>query len=328
MRRCLGGALPLALVVALAFPAAATPPGLNGKIVWQQEPLTRNAFPRLFVAEPDGSGARQVFEASRRSGEFEGTFSPTDPNVMFFNRFRRAPFSDDIYRGDLATGEVTRVTTAPSAEIAPTVSPDGTKLAYFRVPRPRRLDPDVPPPPERIHVANVDGSGDRAITSRRRRSIDPDWSPDGSRIVYAEIRIVGRDRPPLFRIAVINADGSGRRALTPFARPDALNPKWMPDGQTIVFERSQERGRRSDIVAISANGGPVRTILATRAWETNPVPSPDGTRILFTSDRDRRGRERLGPGFEVYTMAVDGSDIVRLTNNRRPDIFPDWQRLP
>jgi hypothetical protein len=32
--------------------------------------------------------------------------------------------------------------------------------------------------------------------------------------------------------------------------------------------------------------------------------------------------------FEVYTMALDGSDIVRLTNNRLPDIFPDWQRLP
>jgi hypothetical protein len=27
-------------------------------------------------------------------------------------------------------------------------------------------------------------------------------------------------------------------------------------------------------------------------------------------------------------MDVDGSDIVRITNNRRPDIFPDWQRLP
>jgi hypothetical protein len=22
------------------------------------------------------------------------------------------------------------------------------------------------------------------------------------------------------------------------------------------------------------------------------------------------------------------TDIVRVTNNRRPDIFPDWQRLP
>jgi Tol biopolymer transport system component len=72
----------------------------------------------------------------------------------------------------------------------------------------------------------------------------------------------------------------------------------------------------------------VRVILSTKAWETNPVPSPDGTRIVFTSDRDRRGRERLNPGFELYTIAVDGSDIVRVTNNRQLDFFPDWQRLP
>ena len=80
--------------------------------------------------------------------------------------------------------------------------------------------------------------------------------------------------------------------------------------------------------AMSPSGGAARTILGTRAWETNPVPSPDGTRIVFTSDRDRRGSDRLGRGFEVYTMAVDGSDIVRLTNNRKADIFPAWQRLP
>ena len=102
----------------------------------------------------------------------------------------------------------------------------------------------------------------------------------------------------------------------------------MPDGQTIVFEEAKRRGTRSDIVAMSANGGPPRALLATPAWETNPIPSPDGTRILFTSDRDRRGRDRLGPGFELYTMALDGSAVVRLTDNRQPDIFPDWQRLP
>ena len=49
---------------------------------------------------------------------------------------------------------------------------------------------------------------------------------------------------------------------------------------------------------------------------------------MFTSDRDRRGRERLGRGFEVYTMAVGGAHVVRLTNNRRLNAFPDWERLP
>jgi len=27
-------------------------------------------------------------------------------------------------------------------------------------------------------------------------------------------------------------------------------------------------------------------------------------------------------------MALDGSDIFRVTTNRRPDVFPDWQPLP
>jgi Tol biopolymer transport system component len=58
------------------------------------------------------------------------------------------------------------------------------------------------------------------------------------------------------------------------------------------------------------------------------VPSPDGTRIVFSGNLDRRGGDRLSINFELYTMAVDGTDIDRITNNRRPDIFPDWQRLP
>lgn len=321
------GALIGATVSLSALQAGATPPGANGAIVWQRE--APNAPPRLWVSNPDGSSARQVFSSGRRGGEIEGAFSPTDRNLLFFTRFGRAPFSDDLYVGNLATGAVSRITRARSGDIAPTVSPDGTRLAYFAVPRPRRLNANVPPPPDGIHVVNVDGSGDRLLTPRGRRSIDPDWSPDGSRIAYSEARIVGRRRPTFQnRLMIMNADGSGRRPLSAFGGPDELNPKWTPDGQTILFERRQERGTRSDIMAMPAAGGAPRAILATPAWETNPVPSPDGKRIAFGSDRDRRGRERLGPGFEIYTMAVDGTDIVRLTNNRRPDIFPDWQRLP
>jgi Tol biopolymer transport system component len=324
MKRYTGGAVAVAVIAVLAVPAAATPPGRNGAIVWQRG--LNGAAAHLWVAGPDGSGARQVFATARHRGEYEGTFSPTDPSLMFFTRSSGTPLSADIYSGNLASGAVTRVTRARSGDFGPTVSPDGTRIAYFTVPRPRRLD--VPIPPSRIHIAKLDGSGDLAITPPRRDSVDPDWSPDGRRIVYVEVRLVGRREQLQTRLAVINADGTGRRALTAFGAPNEANPKWMPDGQTIVFERERERGTRSDIYAISANGGTPWAMLATPAWETNPVPSPDGTRIVFTSDRDRRGRERLGPGFEVYTMALDRSGLARLTNNRRPDLYPDWQRLP
>lgn len=327
MSRCMAGAVALGLMFALAVPAAATPPGTNGAIGWQRESST--GPPHLWVAGPDGSGARKVFATADRA-EFEATFSPTDPNLMFFTRGAAAPYSEDLFSGNLQSGAVTRVTTARSADIAPTVSPDGTRLVYFAAPRPKKIRPDVPGPNQRIHVAGLDGSNDVAVTSAARNSFDPDWSPDGTRIVYAEVRFVGKGKTlrGQNRIAVINADGTGRHVLSRYGGADEVNPKWMSDGRAIVFESLKQTGTRSDLMAMNPDGTGVRPLLATAAWETNPIPSPDGTRILFTSDRDRRGRDRLGPGFELYTMALDGSDIVRLTNNRSPDVFPDWQRLP
>jgi Tol biopolymer transport system component len=317
-------ALAVLASLAAASTAGATPPGSNGLIGWQRD--TPSGFPQLVVANPDGSGARTVFANPPRRGELEIAFSPTDPGLVFFTRFSMAPFSEDLFRGNLATGRVRRLGRPQSADIAPTVSPDGSTIAYFGVRRPKNLDPDRLNPPERIQLIGVNGRNHRTITPRNLRAIDPDWSPDGTRFVYTEGR-VRRDRVQN-RLAIMDVDGSGRRPLTRYGGANEVNGKWMPDGQTIVFEQLRDRGNRSDIATIPAGGGPIRQLLASRAWETNPVPSPDGTRIVFSGNLDRRGGDRLSNNFELYTMAVDGTDIDRITNNRRPDIFPDWQRLP
>ena len=88
--------------------------------------------------------------------------------------------------------------------------------------------------------------------------------------------------------------------------------------------------RQSDIWRMNADGSGKRRLTRTRVYETYPVFSPDGSRIAFTSDRDNRNlsKGRHERGFELYTMAADGSDIVRVTDNRRADLFPDWQPLP
>ena len=67
-----------------------------------------------------------------------------------------------------------------------------------------------------------------------------------------------------------------------------------------------------------------------RLHRSRTVFSPDGMRIAFTGDRDNRNlsKRRLARGFELYTMAAGGGDVVRVTDNRRADLFPDWQPLP
>jgi len=54
--------------------------------------------------------------------------------------------------------------------------------------------------------------------------------------------------------------------------------------------------RQSDIWLMNADGSGKRRITATGVYETNPVFSPEGTRMAFTGDRDNRrlSTERLG----------------------------------
>lgn len=326
MTRTAGPALVvLVLTGLLAAPAVATPPGTNGMLVWQRE--APRVLPRLLVAPLGGDEVSGLFPSSSRHGDFEGTFSPVAPNQMAFTRWPGGNYTEDIMVGDMVLGSVRRIRRPGSADIAPSYSPDGTHIVYFQAPRPKKIRRDRPGPPEQVHVMSVDGSADRRLTPKGRRSIDPDWSPDGTRIVYSEVRILG-DRGEQ-RLRIMNADGSGDRSLTAFGGRDEINPKWMPDGQTIVFENASPRGSHSDIATIKPDGSGLRTVLRTPRWETNPIPSPDGTLIAFTSDRDRPdGAERLGLGTELYLMGVDGAGITRLTNNRQADLFPDWQRLP
>jgi Tol biopolymer transport system component len=321
--RLFAGAVVLVIAGIAAQPAAATPPGRNGEIVWQRE--VRDRPPALWATNVDGTAQRRIFPARSASGT-EGAWSPTAPTTLAFTRATRTR-PPAIYAGDLATGRTRRLTRAGDASDAPAFSPDGARIAFFTDRDfPPARDEDDPVPLTEIYVMDADGSDRRRLTRDRVYSVDPDFSPDGRRIVFEELRFVGRREQN--RIAVIDVDGRNRRALTRFGAPNAVNPKWMPDGQRVVFELRRRGTTGSDIVTIAAEGGDLRNVLATRARETDPAPSPDGTRIAFTSDRDRPGGPRRGPGFELYTMAVDGTGIVRLTNNRSPDLFPDWQRLP
>ena len=101
----------------------------------------------------------------------------------------REPFSEEIFLGDLATGQVRPLTDSKKASVAPTFSPDGNRIAFFSVRPPGR---NRPPGPERIGVMNIDGTGSAPVTPKDRPSIDPDFSPDGTRIAYCESRPVGR----------------------------------------------------------------------------------------------------------------------------------------
>jgi Tol biopolymer transport system component/imidazolonepropionase-like amidohydrolase len=73
-----------------------------------------------------------------------------------------------------------------------------------------------------------------------------------------------------------------------------------PDGRTTVFDLM------GDLYTIPIAGGTATPVTSGPAWDVQPVFSPDGSRIAFTSDR--------AGGDNIWTIAVDGSDTTQITD--------------
>jgi hypothetical protein len=85
-----------------------------------------------------------------------------------------------------------------------------------------------------LHVAQLDGSGDRQITtppSDGQGDFEPHWSPDGSDIVFL------RDHGGVDNdIYVVHSDGSGLKQLTSTPNRVEFWATWSSDGKEVLFQ--------------------------------------------------------------------------------------------
>jgi predicted Ser/Thr protein kinase len=88
-----------------------------------------------------------------------------------------------------------------------------------------------------------------------------------------------------------------------------------PEGECrIVYEAN------GDIYVRSCSGSYSQRLTDHPASDWLPTWSPDGTRIVFTSDRDAV-REGWG---QLHIVDADGSNLTRLTYTERNDEHPSW----
>lgn len=170
---------------------------------------------------------------------------------------------------------------------------------------------------DEIYLMDPDGSNVRRLTNVGRKEISsrvPDWSPDGSRIVFQSNR-AGRWGD----LYVVDAAGGNLRQLTDTPGSSEGAPAWSPDGGSVAYVRSgiAADGTRADaqIWIIDASGANPRQVTSEgRNWY--PAWSPDGATIAFASDRDG--------DVDVYLMGRDGANVRQLTNSDGANGGPAW----
>jgi Tol biopolymer transport system component len=113
----------------------------------------------------------------------------------------------------------------------------------------------------------------------------------------------------------MNIDGSNQHAVVRNGSENR-SPAWTADNLALVYE-SRAPGN-SDIFRISLAGGAATPVNLTNNPFADQYPrvSPDGTRIIFQSNRNLN--------FEIYVMNADGSGVRNLTSNAADDRFASW----
>jgi Tol biopolymer transport system component len=195
----------------------------------------------LHVYDLDTDRSTQLFECTDPCvGDDEPAYSPDDSQVAFIRA--TGPFVDDkpsecgLWIGDVATGEVHRVTSHPGCdprETSPRWSPDGTQLTYWT----ERYDAAGNVTSTAVFVIGADGQGNRQLTGWETNAGDPDWSPDGDWIVYSTHPLRDYQCCEVSNLYRVHPDGSGAEALTAYADPGtrATQPRYTPDGTQILL---------------------------------------------------------------------------------------------
>jgi serine/threonine protein kinase len=156
-----------------------------------------------------------------------------------------------------------------------------------------------------IHIINVDGSGVRPATTVSGGACQPDWSPDGSRLVFVSPCDLSTNNFSKSSLYTVNADGSDFYPVPSSVEGD-YEPAWSPDGRTIAF--TSLRSGHPQIYTLNLVDGTVQRLITTSSDRkaSQPAWSRYGELIVYTLNRYE--------DFQVWKMTSDGQgqeQIVR-----------------
>lgn len=231
----------------VAFESAAAPDGLH----------------RVFLMNQDGSGVTQVTStdpAFPTAPDTNPAISP-DGTMLAFLSQRTAEGAYQIFSVNVDGSNLTQITFTGNV-VGLAWSPDSTQLAYSGYNFPGF---SCPFPNEGLKIINADGTGDRFLAcSRNGAAPAMDWSPDGTRIGFADAYgLSGRDglgisqvAPDGTRLIDISPTQLGRTAGGTGGMLDttAGTFRYSPEGLRLAYEIFDANNGLQGISLISVDG--------------------------------------------------------------------------
>jgi Tol biopolymer transport system component len=256
--------------------------------------------------------------------------SETD-HVLDLNTGVMTPLPEAIIR---SLGGFGQYAVSPDPQYA--VSPDEPRIAYVgggdAHPGPCCLRPQRG---GQIFIAGTDGTGVRQVTHAPNGASSPDWSPDGTRIVYEATD--NDHRVGLYVLDVASGESTQitgvnveyeRCHVSPFnpwcSKDDTslypvggpLEPQFTPDGSSLIYTSTIEG---HPVIWIVPVAGGESTLLVGPGWNMRDTESgslsPDGSLVTFLGHQIG-GAEAETEGGQRWVAATDGTERRLL-----PDVY-------
>jgi TolB protein len=263
--------------------------------------LTPSRTARLALVRPDGSGLRMLGPASNFAAAPAPSWSPDGKKIAF--SFQRCANCAPRISVALQDGQLRALPGAPVGG-DPSWSPKGDLIAYTHKEGAER----------ELEVLDL-ARGSATEVRTPENASHPDWFPDGKAIIFAaEVH----ERLRIFRV---NADGTGQRRLTTSGFYD--DPAVSGDGRRIAV--ACLGGRETWRLCMADSQG-IRRILERDGNSRSPAFSPDGSRLVFSSDGGNRAGARALHVLDLKTGRVTVL-TARDVDSGEPDWSPDGETI-